>query len=129
MPSRRIVILAAVGAVMLIGMGVLHGSGYGYVASVLAESNLPTFLKRVLPPLYLYPSVLMAALAAVVLITLRQQEGRPFMFRVVSVIVAANAVLGFVLGGIIPGGVLLLVAGLFWFVAHLAAVESDATPT
>jgi len=129
MPSRRIVILAAVGAVMLIGMGVLHGSGYGYVASVLAESNLPTFLKRVLPPLYLYPSVLMAALAAVVLITLRQQEGRPFMFRVVSVIVAANAALGFVLGGIIPGGVLLLVAGLFWFVAHLAAVESDATPT
>jgi hypothetical protein len=129
MRSRWIVILAAVGAVMLIGMAMLHGSGYGYVASVLAESDLPTFLKRILPPLYLYPSALMAVLAAVVLVTLWQQEGKPFMFRVVSAIVAANAALGFVLGGIIPGGVLLLVAGLFWFVARLAAVESDATLT
>ncbi len=104
---------------MLIAIAALHGSGYGYVAGTIAQSQLPAFLKRVLPPLYLYPSVLMGTLAAVVLLALRQQEGRAFVFRVVSAIFDGNAVLGFALGGIVPGGVLLLVAGLFWVIAHL----------
>jgi hypothetical protein len=40
---------------------------------------------------------------------------------VLSGLVAANALLGFLLGGIVPGAVLLLVAGLLLLIARLAA--------
>lgn len=113
-------LLSLLAAAMLAAIAALHGSGYGYAASEIAQSNLPDFLKRVLPPLWLYPSALMAILACVVLLTLRRLPGRSLVLRVVAAIVAANAVLGFVLGGWIPGGVLLLAAGVVWALAALA---------
>lgn len=112
---------------MLIAMAALHGSGYGYVAGTIDASQLPAFLKRILPPLYLYPSVLMVMLAFAVLFALRQRAGRAFVLGFVAAVVAANAVLGFVLGGMIPGVVLLGAAGVFG-VASMQA-RRDARPS
>ena len=109
---------------MLLAVAALHGSGYEYVAGTLQESELPGFLKRVLPPLYLYPSALMILLALAVLATLGRSAARGPVLGLVGVVVAANAILGFVLGGAIPGGALLLVAGLFAF-ASLKAKEAS----
>ncbi len=109
---------------MLVGMGVLHGSGFTYVSDTLASSELPGFLKRVLPPLYLYPSVLMVILALVIVLALRQRNGQSFVLAVVAGIVAANAVLGFVLGGLLPGGVLLTVTALIGVAARQSARQT-----
>lgn len=112
---------------MLIGMAALHGSGYGYVAGTIDASQLPAFLKRILPPLYLYPSALMVILALAVLLALRQRVGRASVLGLVAAVVAANAVLGFVLGGVVPGVVLLGAAGVFGAASVLA--RRDARPS
>ncbi len=121
--------LSVLGAALLLAVAALHGSGYQYVSGTLQESELPSFLKRVLPPLYLYPSALMALLAISVLATLARSSARAPVLGLVGVIVAANAVLGFVLGGLIPGGALLLVAGLFIFASLKAKEASDGART
>lgn len=124
MAPRVVTVLSVLGAAVLLAVAALHGTGYEYVAQTLHESELPDFLKRVLPPLYLYPSALMILLALAVLTSLRFPAARAPVLGLVCVVVAANAVLGFVLGGVIPGGALLLVAGLFAF-ASLKARENS----
>ncbi len=114
---------------MLIAVAALHGSGYQYVAGALQESELPDFLKRILPPLYLYPSALMVLLALAVLATLGSSATRGPVLGLVGVVVAANAILGFVLGGVIPGGALLLVAGLFALASRKAKEDSYGART
>lgn len=114
---------------MLIGMAALHGSGYEYVARTLQESELPGFLKRILPPLYLYPSALMVLLALAVLASLRRRTGRALLLGFVAVTVAANSILGFILGGVIPGGVLLFAAALFGVASHGAREDPPGTQT
>lgn len=124
MASRLVTVLSVLGAAILLAVAALHGSGYQYVAGTLQESELPSFLKRILPPLYLYPSALLIVLSLAVLATLKWRAARTSILGLVGVIVAANAILGFVLGGMIPGGALLLVAGLFAFASLKAREES-----
>lgn len=129
MASRLVPVLSVLGAVVLLAVAALHGSGYEYVAGTLQESELPDFLKRVLPPLYLYPSGLLVLLALAVLATLRSSTARAPVLGLVGAVVAANAILGFVLGGAIPGGALLLVAGLFAFASLKAKEDSIVART
>ncbi|MEO1582713.1 MAG: hypothetical protein AAFR91_12820 [Pseudomonadota bacterium] len=119
-----VTVLSVLGAAILLAVAALHASGYQYVAGTLQESELPSFLKRILPPLYLYPSALLIVLSLAVLATLKWSAARTPILGLVGVIVAANAILGFVLGGMIPGGALLLVAGLFAFASLKAREES-----
>ncbi len=119
MPSRASSILSVLTASSLIAIAALHGSGFGYVREAVSTSQLPGLLKRVLPALWLYPSVLLTMLAVVVIFSLWQRQGKAFVLSTVAAIVAANAVLGFVLGGVVPGGILALVAGLVLLVARL----------
>lgn len=129
MASRTVTVLSVVGAAILFAVAALHGSGFEYVAGTLQESELPNFLKRILPSLYLYPSALMILLGLAVLATLRWSAAQTAILGLVGVIVAANSVLGFVLGGLIPGSALLLVAGLFAFAALKAKEESPGSRT
>jgi hypothetical protein len=119
-----VAILSLLGAAILLAVAALHGTGYQYVAGTLQESELPSFLKRILPPLYLYPSALMILLSLTVLATLNRGAAQAPVLGLVGVIVSANAILGFVLGGLIPGVALLLVAALFAF-ASLKAREGS----
>lgn len=129
MASRLVTIFSILGSAVLLGVAALHGNGYQYVAGTLQESELPSFLKRILPPLYLYPSALMVLLSLAVLATLKWRAAQAPVLGLVGVIVAANAILGFVLGGLIPGGALLLVAGLFAFASLKSREESLAART
>ena len=126
MSHRTTTVLSVLIAAMLVSIAGLHASGIGYVAAAVAGSELPEFLKRVLPPLYLYPSILLLVLAAVVIFSLWHPRGRSFALYTVSAMVALNAALGFILGGIVPGGVLLLVAVLALLVARMPLGEAHA---
>ncbi len=117
MTSRSLKALAITGAVLLLAMAALHGSGYPYVADELQTSQLPDFLKRVLPPLYLYPSAIMIVIALAILVSLKYRSALAPMLAFAAAVVAANAVLGFALGGVVPGGVLLLAAAMFMYAA------------
>ncbi|MEE4174720.1 MAG: hypothetical protein V2I57_10755 [Xanthomonadales bacterium] len=56
--------------------------------------------------------------------SLSTATGRFLMLGLVCALVAANSLLGFVLGGVIPGGVLLFAAGILGFAARAASEES-----
>lgn len=113
MISRTVVILTVIGSAMLLAMAALHASGYSYITQNLLESDIDDFLKTILPSLFLYPSVVMVALAIFALAALRKKEAAAFVFAAISLVLLINSVLGFVLGGLIPGGVLLVAMGLF----------------
>jgi len=66
----------------------------------------------------------MILLSLTVLATLNRGAAQAPVLGLVGVIVSANAILGFVLGGLIPGVALLLVAALFAF-ASLKAREGS----
>lgn len=120
--SRGTVItLSIVGAVLLVGIGGLHASAYAHVADSIRASQLSGFLKQVLPPLYLYPSVLMGVLAVTALAVLRFARALPFVMALLAVISLANTVLGFVLGGLLPGAVMLTVACIFALTSRVAS--------
>ena len=129
MPLSKPTVLSILGAAMLFGMAALHGSGYPYVAGTIHESELPDFLKSILPPLFLYPSALLVLLALATLVSLGQPAGRTSVLMLVAAIVAANAIFGFVLGGAIPGGVLLFAAAVFAFAARKAMEDSVGART
>lgn len=120
MISRSVVILTITGSAMLLAMATLHASGYSYIIESLLQSDVPDILKDILPTLFLYPSVVMVALAIFALSALRKKEAAAFIFAAISVVLLINTVLGFVLGGLIPGGVLLCAAGLFVAASFLA---------
>ena len=110
----RVRVVVGIGVLMLLGMAALHASGYGWVAESLRDSNAPDFLKRVLPPLFLYPSLVMCGLSAfAILATFLRAAVAPVLGGVAAVVVG-HSILGFLLGGLLPGGVLLFAAS--WFV-------------
>jgi len=122
--SRLVTDLSLLVAAILVAVAALHGEGYPYVAGTLQESELTGFLKQILPPLYLYPSALMILLALAVLVTLKRSAAQAPVLGLVGVFVDASAILVFVLRGLTPGGVPLLVAALF-ALALLKARESS----
>jgi hypothetical protein len=78
MISRTVVILTIIGSVMLLAMAALHASGYSYITKSLIESDVPDFLKDILPTLFLYPSVVMVALVIFALSALRKKHAAVF---------------------------------------------------
>jgi len=117
------VILSVLGVVMLLAMAALHASGFGYISSTLGESDIPDFLKQILPPLFLYPSALLVLLSSAVLVSLKLRTGQAAVLGVVTSVAAANAIFGFVLGGPIPGVVLALAAIVFGAAAWQAGKQ------
>lgn len=127
MISRTVVVLTIIGSVMLLAMAALHASGYSYITESLLESDAPDFLKNILPTLFLYPSVVMIALVIFALSALQKKEAASFIFAAISLVLLINTVLGFVLGGLIPGGVLLFATGLFGAASFLVDKSDLAT--
>ena len=128
MHSRRVLIATLLGSLMLLGMAILHASGYGYVSSTLTEAELPAFIQQVLPVLFLYPSVIIAALAVAALASLRSSAAAPFVLAAIAVLVFAHAALGFALGGALPG-IVVGVAGCMFAVAAYASARDHRDST
>lgn len=124
MSSRSVIALSVTGAVLLLSVAALHASGYSYVSGTLQASELPDFFKKVLPVLFMYPSALMAILAFAALVSLKLRAGRAAVLGLICAIIAVNAVLGFVLGGLAPGGVLLIAAVIFGVAARLSSLAT-----
>ncbi|MEL7023553.1 MAG: hypothetical protein AAGL69_07360 [Pseudomonadota bacterium] len=121
--SKTVVAATLAGSLMLLATAALHASGYSWIAESIQESDLSDFLKSILPSLFLYPSILMIVLAVAATLALRWPAVATGVWGVVCVIVALNSLLGFILGGPVPGLVLLVAAGLFGFAAYRQAMK------
>ncbi len=120
MISRLVVILTSIGSAMAIGMAGLHASGYNYVRQTLLESNAPDFSKEILPPIFLYPSIVLCLLVALNITALVNNQAVSFILGASAFFFVANSLFGFILGGLIPGGVLLITSLLFGMASYLA---------
>lgn len=106
-------ILTIIGIVMLVVMAGFHGSGFWYVRKSIQSSDASGFLKDIVPALFAHPSFHLLALAAFGVLALFQaQSARPILY-LVALLVLGDGILGFVLGGLVPG--LLLVGAATCF--------------
>lgn len=117
--SKTAKILCAIGSVLLLVMAVFHGSGYAFVSNAIAASNAPGFLKHIVPALFAHASIHLIGLAAFGILALFLVQGARSVIALITVIVVADAVLAFYLGGVFAGAALLTAALCF----VLAAVQ------
>ena len=120
--SKNAKILCYLGSALLIAMAAFHGSGFAFIRTIVMESNAPAFLKEIVPVLFLHPSLHLFALAAFgLLATFMERDFRKVLI-LLSVLIAADAALGFWVGGVLPGS-LLSAAALCFAVASAGALR------
>ncbi len=101
------------GSLLLVIMGVFHGSGFFYVSDAMQASNAEAFLKDIVPALFAHPSIHLIGLAAFgVLAVFLKQELRKLSW-LLALLIALDALLAFYLGGMIPGFLLVAAAACF----------------
>ena len=103
-----------VGCLLLLVMGVFHGSGIFYITDKIDHSNLDSLLKEIVPVLFAHPSIHLLGLVAFGILSLfLKHEVKKVVFTI-AVLVVIDAILAFYLGATIPA--LLLLTGSSCFV-------------
>ena len=116
--SKASKIYCLTGSLLLLIMGLFHGSGFFYVSEAIQSSNAEAFLKDIVPALFAHPSIHLIGLAAFgVLAVFLKHELRKLTW-LLAVLVILDALLAFFLGGMIPG-LLLLAAAICFVLAGL----------
>lgn len=109
------------GSLFLILMGAFHGSSFFYVRETIQESNAEEFLKDIVPALFAHPSIHLFGLAAFGVLALFLKHDLRKVTWLLAILILLDSLLGFYLGGLIPG-LLLLVASLFFVFAGLKTI-------
>ena len=108
--------LCLVGSILLFVMAIFHGSGFFYVSESIMKSNAEGFLKEIVPVLFVHPSIHLIGLSAFGILTIFLNNDNKKVLVLLSLIVIADALLAFYLGGTLPG-ILLTVAALCFIMA------------
>ncbi len=114
--SRRFKTLCILGSLLLLAMAIFHGSGFSYINKAIIQSNTAEFLKDIVPVLFAHPSFHLIGLAAFGVLALFLGRESKKVLVLLSLIVIADGLLAFYLGGVIPG-ILLVSAALCFTVA------------
>lgn len=119
MPTRPKV-FCLIGSVLLVFMAAFHGSGYGFIRGAIRDSDAASFLKEIVPVLFVHPSYHLLGLAGFGILGLFLKEGNWKVWFLVAGLVLGDAGLGFAVGGPIPGGLLSLAALCFLIAGWMA---------
>ncbi len=110
------------GSAFLLIMGAFHGSGIYFVSEAIDQSNAEEFLKDIVPVLFAHPSIHLIGLAALGVLALFLKHEMRKLTWALAALVILDALLGFYLGGAIPG-ILLSVAALCYVVSGYKSVS------
>lgn len=116
--SRTSKIFCLIGSTLLLIMGAFHGSGFFYISEAIEKSNAEGFLKDIVPALFAHPSIHLISLSAFGILALLLKQDLRKLTWLLAVVILLDALLGFYLGGMIPG-FLLLAAAICFVVAGL----------
>ncbi|TMM57357.1 hypothetical protein FEE95_12800 [Maribacter algarum] len=116
--SKTSKLFCIIGSSFLLIMGLFHGSGFFYVSETIEKSNAEGFLKDIVPALFAHPSIHLIGLAAFGILALFLKQDLRKVTWLLAVLIALDAALGFYLGGMIPG-ILLLLAAICFVVSGL----------
>lgn len=94
-------------------MGLFHASGFFFVREAIDKSNAETFLKDIVPLLFAHPSIHLIGLAGLGILALFLKSELRKLTWAIAVLVLIDALLGFYLGGMIPGALLTIAALCF----------------
>lgn len=114
--SKSSKIFCLMGSIFLVIMGAFHGSGFFFVSEAISKSNAEDFLKDIVPALFAHPSIHLFGIAGLGAFTLFLTQDFRKLTWAITILVFIDALLGFYLGGPIPG-VLLTIAALCFFIA------------
>ena len=114
--SKASKIFCLIGSAFLLLIGAFHGSGFFYVSEAIQKSNAEDFLKDIVPALFAHPSIHLIGLAVLGILALFLKEDIRKLTWALAVLVFIDALLGFYLGGPIPG-LLLTIAALCFVVS------------
>ncbi|NER18794.1 hypothetical protein [Spongiivirga citrea] len=103
------------GGIFLIIMALFHGSGYSYISEMIHSSNTEDFLKDIVPTLFIHPSIHLLGLAAFGFLAFFLGPASKKVLVTIAILVFIDALLGFFIGGIVPGLLLSLAAFCFLF--------------
>ena len=116
--SKTDKVLISIGSVLLILMALFHGSGFFFVSDLMNESNADGFLKEIVPVLFAHPSIHLLGLSALGLVTLYLRYEAKKILLLLTILVLADAILAFAIGGLIPG-ILLTIPVLCFAIAAI----------
>jgi len=111
--TRLPTVLCAVGSTLLLVMAVFHGSGYAIVTDAITESDASSFMKSIVPVLFVHVSIHLVGLSVLGFSTLFLKHGARHVRGMLAGLVLADAALGFYLSAWMPGILLLVTASCF----------------
>ena len=123
-----------VGSVLLLIMGLFHGSGLNWISGEISKSNAEPFLKEVFPVLFAHVSIHLLGMAILGLSLIWFHKAARVVSIFIAAMVMANVVFAFYLGASPPGVLLLCAAICFVLVAvtyserssHVTVSKDDA---
>lgn len=118
--------LCIVGSLLLLAMGLFHGSGLNWVTSELAESSAKPFLKDVFPVLFIHVSIQLIGLASLGAAVAFFRGSFRIVAIYIAIMVGLNTALAFWLGAY-PPGVLLACAAACFGIVGIRAKESSSS--
>ena len=114
--SKKSKATIVIGSVLLIIMGLFHGSGINYVTDIVQQSNSESFIKEIFPVLFAHPSVHLLGLAVLGIVTLYMSQDAKKVLLVISSLIVIDALIAFYMSAIVPGVLLLASAFCFFLV-------------
>lgn len=113
--KKTIKISCALASVLLLLIGLFHGSGINYLSGEVQASNVSQLVKSIFPVLFISPSIQLIGISIIGILAVNEHSGYRILFTL-SILVLINAVFAFWMNAIIPG-VVLLTPSLIYLVA------------
>ena len=115
---RNFKISVIIGSLLLVLMALFHGSGFVFVVDKMNESNAPSFLKEIMPVLFLQPSVQLLCLASFGLVSILLKEKARTILILVVLFTGLNSIFALYLEAYIPAVLLIVSMGCFLLAMH-----------
>ena len=113
--TKSIKFLCSVASILLLLIGLFHGSGINYINGSVQASDVSQLVKNVFPVLFISPSAQLLGLGILGLFAVNKNTDHQILFTL-SILVLINSFFAFWLNAVIPG-LILLTPSLIYFIA------------
>lgn len=104
--TKTVKILCTAASILLLIIGIFHGSGINYINGLVQNSDVSQLVKNVFPILFILPSFQLIGLGTIGLFAIKKPINCNILLTL-SVLVMIDSIFAFWLNAIIPGFILL----------------------
>jgi len=114
--NRNFKTLCTAASILLIIIGIFHGSGINYINGLVQESDVSQLVKNIFPVLFILPSLELIGLGIIAFFAVKQPTNHNILLTL-SILILIDSILAFWLNAIIPGLILLTPSLIFLLAA------------